>query len=94
MYPYIVLSDETEITYSHIIERNGQKEVEVHFERPVEEGFNVARCVLPIYEWVRKDGFSDAEILRFEELLQCNAHLFFRYAEEGGIKMEKAFCAG
>jgi len=87
MYPYVVLSDETEITHSHILERNARKEVEVHFERAVEEGFHVARCVLPTYEWVRREGFSEAEIELFEHLLRDGAHLFYRYAEEGGIKI-------
>jgi hypothetical protein len=87
MYPYITFPDETEVTYSHIIERNDKKEVEVHFERPTENGFRTARCVLPSYNWKVKDGFPDSEILFFEQFLQNNAHLFFRYAEEGGLKI-------
>lgn len=87
MYSYITLSDETEITHSHIVERNARKEVEVHFERPTENGFDFARCILPTYEWVKKEGYSDTEIQFFEKLLQHNAHLFYKYAEEGGIKI-------
>jgi len=87
MYPYITLSDETEITHSHVIERNARKEVEVHFERATDIGFDVARCVLPIYEWIIKDGFTDDEIMVFEQLVQHNAHLFYKYADEGGIKI-------
>ena len=87
MYPYVVLSDETEITHSHIIERNTRKEVEVHFERPTDNGFHIARCILPTYEWVKQEGFSDTEINFFEQILQHSAHLFFKYAEEGGIKI-------
>ena len=87
MYPYVTLSDETEITHSHIIERNARKEIEVHFERPSNNGFDVARCILPDYEWIKKEGFANDEIILFEQLLQHNAHLFYRYAEEGGIKV-------
>jgi hypothetical protein len=87
MYPYITLPDEIEITYSHPLERNGQKEIEVHFEQPTENGFNTARCVLPSYIWKIKDGFSPAEISFFEQFLKNNAHLFFRYSEEGGVKI-------
>ena len=47
MYPYITLADETEITHSQIIEVDGTQTVEVHFERPNENGFDSARCVLP-----------------------------------------------
>jgi len=85
LYPYITLSDETEICYSHIIDRNNRKEVEVHFERPTEDGFDTARCVLPSYEWIIKKGYSNSEIAFFEELLQNNSHLFFRYSEAGGM---------
>ena len=87
MYPYIVLFDETEITHSHIIERNARNEVEVHFEKPTENGFSTARCILPTYEWIKKEGFADDEITLFEEILHHNAHLFYKYAEEGGIKI-------
>jgi len=87
MYPYIILSDETEVTHSHILERNDRKEVEVHFERPTDDGFDTARCILPSYEWIKKEGFNVAEIRFFEQFLQHNAHLFFRYAEEGGLKI-------
>ena len=87
MYPHITLSDETEITYSHIINRNDRKEIEVHFERPTDNGFDTARCILPSYEWIKIEGFSGSEIQFFEQLLQSNAHLFYRYAELGGMNI-------
>lgn len=87
MYPFITLSDETEITYSHILERNGRNEIEVHFERPAESGFDTARCVLPCYTWLKKEGFSAEEISFFTQFMQNNAHLFYRYAENGGLKI-------
>ena len=87
MYPYIILSDETEITHSHIIEKNNIKEVEVHFERPTENGFDMARCSLPTYKWIKIEGFSDVEIRKFEQFLRNNAHLLYKYAENGGIKI-------
>lgn len=87
MYPYITLSDETAVTHSHIIERNEQKEIEVHFERPTENGFDTARCILPSYNWKINEGFSRNEISFFEQFLQNNAHLFYKYAENGGVKV-------
>jgi len=54
MYPYMVLPDETEITHSRIIEKDDMQQVEVHFERPTEEGFDTARCVLPAYTWIKQ----------------------------------------
>lgn len=86
MYPYITLADETEITHSQILERNGVQEIEVHFERAAEQGFDSARCVLPTYQWKFKEGFSEKEIAFFEEFLRNNAHLLYRYAAQGGIR--------
>ena len=85
MYPYITLSDETEISHSQILERDGVQEIEVHFERATEDGFDSARCILPHYKWKFKDGFTPQEISFFEELLRNNAHLLYRYAAQGGI---------
>lgn len=85
MYPYITLADETEITHSDLLERNGAQMVEVHFERPTEHGFDSARCILPSYQWKFNEGYSKEEIAFFEELLRNNAHLLYRYAGQGGI---------
>ncbi|MGI6451609.1 MAG: hypothetical protein ACOX3R_15500 [Desulfitobacteriia bacterium] len=79
MYRYITLADETEIVHSHIIEENGMQFVEVHFERPTDEGFDIARCVLPTYTWIRREGFTDKEISKFERFLYSNAHLLYKY---------------
>lgn len=87
MYPYIILADETEITHSHIIEENNIQQVEVHFERPTEDGFDVARCVLPSYTWIKVEGFTDEEIQKFNEILRHNAHLLYKYASTGGIQI-------
>ncbi|MDO4454854.1 MAG: hypothetical protein Q4B90_10235 [Eubacteriales bacterium] len=87
MYPYMTLADETEIVHSQIIEENGVKKVIVNFERPVENGFDSARCELPEYKWTERIGYSDAEIAMFEELLRNNAHLLYKYAENGGIQI-------
>lgn len=93
MYPYIVLqeteeSGDIEITHSHLLNKNGMPAVEIHFERATEMGFDTARCELPSYKWLIRDGFSDSEIIYFEEFLKNNAHLIFKFAEKGGI-----FCA-
>lgn len=87
MYPYMTLADDTEIVHSQIVKENGIEKVIVNFERPTEEGFDSARCVLPMYEWVERDGYSDEEIEEFEKLLHSNAHLLYKYAANGGIKI-------
>lgn len=87
MYPYMTLADETEIVHSPIIEKDGMRKVIVNFERPVENEFDSARCELPDYTWTQREGYSDEEIAMFEELLRSNAHLLYKYAENGGIQI-------
>lgn len=93
MYSYISFSGtdkfgDIEVTHSQILTKNNVHTVEVHFERAIETGFDTARCELPSYKWIIRDGFSDTEIKDFEEFLRNNAHLIFKYASKGGI-----FCA-
>ena len=87
MYQYMTLSDETEIVHSQLIEDKGIKKVIVNFERPTDNGFDSARCELPEYKWTEKEGYSDEEIAFFEKLLHSNAHLLYKYAANGGIKI-------
>lgn len=87
MYPYMTLSDETEIVHSQLIGDKGIKKVIVNFERPTDNGFDSARCELPEYKWTEKEGYSDEEIAFFEKLLHSNAHLLYKYAANGGIKI-------
>ena len=90
MYPYMTLADETEVVHSHLKDVNGVKTVNIHFERPKHLGFDSARISLPSYEWIMRDGFTDAEIKAFEDLAARHAHNLFYYAEIGGIPIAKA----
>ncbi|MCL1806792.1 MAG: DUF1902 domain-containing protein [Oscillospiraceae bacterium] len=87
MYPYITLADETLITHSHLLDDGEKKSVEVHFERPKHQGFDMARCSLPSYEWIIRDGFTDEEIERFERICRDGAHIFYKYAACGGASI-------
>lgn len=87
MYPYMTLADDTIVTHSHMIDEDGIKKVLVNFERPTDDGFDTARCELPSYRWVMREGYSDQEIAEFEQLMHANAHLLYRYAQSGGIRI-------
>lgn len=87
MYPYMTLADETEIVHSQIISEGTKQKIIVHFERPTEKGFDSARCELPSYDWIIKDGYTNEEIAMFEQLLHSNAHLLYKYAANGGIRI-------
>ena len=87
MYPYMTLGDGTEIVHSHLIQDGDKQKVIVNFERPTEDGFDSARCELPSYTWINRQGYSDDEIELFQKLLESNAHLLYKYAAQGGINI-------
>ena len=87
-YQYVELSDKTLIAHSEIKEIDGEKGLEVQFERPRDEGgFCSARCELPTYKWLFNEFFSDEELKFFEEFISHNAHTLYKYAECGGIQI-------
>jgi len=91
MYPFSLLEDGTQVTHSHLIEKEGQKIVEVHFERPTEDGFDSIRCSLPSYEWtVWEGGFTDEELEIFDHMVRDGAHIFYELAESGGASFADA----
>ena len=49
MYEYLELADKTLVTHSQIIEKDGQKTVQVHFERPKEGGFDSDEGIIAYY---------------------------------------------
>ena len=87
LYPYVTLGDGTEVLHTGIKEEGGLEKVEVHFERPIEDGFMTARFVLPTYELIVRDNVSNEELEFLTKLLECNAHLIYKYAKSGGINI-------
>ena len=83
MYPFLTLNDDTEITHSEMKD-NGQ--VKVYIETPDEkDGFHNAVCWLPQYRWEKINGYSEAEMAFFRQLIQCNAHAILEFAQDGGV---------
>ena len=88
MYPYLTLGDGTEVVHSELLDDEQGGRVLVHFERPNPTGFDSVRFELPSYRMERWEGeFSDAELKSLRDFLEANAHLIFRYAAEGGLKI-------
>lgn len=87
IYPYITLADGTEIVHTQVFEENNIQKVEVHFERPTKDGFDTARCQLPSYTWLIREGFSEKELDMFDQFMHSNAHLFYKYGNSGGIQI-------
>lgn len=78
-YDYAELDDGTQIAYSNVLEDNT---VEISVERPVELGFDSARCLLPAYAWSDVVGFTGAEMKRLDAFVHNNAPLILRLARE------------
>ena len=83
MYPYLTLSDDTEITHSEMKEDGS---VKVYIETPDNQGgFRSAVCWLPQYRWENVKGYSDTEMAFFRELIRKNAHLILEFSQNGGV---------
>lgn len=76
-FDFAELRDGTEVAYSNVLPDGT---VKVSIERPVEGGFDVARCVLPSYEWSGVEGFTDGELLDLERFVHDNESLILSLA--------------
>lgn len=82
MYPFMTLSDDTEITHS---EMKPDGRVKVYIETPDDlGGFRDATCWLPYYTW-EVHGYSETEMIYFKKFVRNNAHLFIEFSQEGGV---------
>ena len=53
----------------------------------MEYGFDTVAFEIPSYNIVEKEGhFTDEEIQKFRKTVERSAHLFFKYARQGGLK--------
>lgn len=88
VYTLCKYSDETLVTFSDIRKKeNGEEYIRVTFERPTEYGFDTVVFELPSYNIIEKEGnYSAEEIEEFKSIVERGAHLFFKYAREGGLK--------
>lgn len=80
MYPFITLNDDTEITHS---EMKPDGKVKVYIETPdIKDGFHNATCWLPEYTWEDIEGYSEAELNYFQQLIKDNAHLIIEFSRD------------
>lgn len=91
LYPFMTLDDHTEIVHSESYLENGQENVRVEIEKPVEGGFQSAECILPAYKWQNVQGFSESDINRLQELIASLAHIIIQLAREGGFDNASGF---
>lgn len=65
MWEYVRLEDDTQVSYSEVREDNT---VKVVVERPRDWGFDTAECILPAFNWVSHEGFSEADLKELDDL--------------------------
>lgn len=88
MYQYVKYADGTEVNFSDIYIENDIECIDVHFERPVDNGFDSVRIQLPTYKVTIWEGnYSEEEIEFFKRVTESSADLFYQYAREGGLKL-------
>ena len=83
IYTFITLEDNKEIVHS---EMRPDGTVKVYLEQPdAEMGFRHATCYLPSYAWEDVEGFTQAEIERYQQVIESTAHLILEFSQEGGF---------
>lgn len=89
MYPFLTLTDATEIVHS---EMRPDGTVKVYIEKPDEKDcFHHAACILPGYQWQDIFGFDSSEISRYEGIIRSTAHLILQFSQEGGFDSASGF---
>ena len=88
MYPLCKYEDETEVVFSNVRKKENEEEyMIISFERTTEQGLDIVVFELPSYNITEKYGnYSEKEIEKFRKMVERGAHLFFKYAREGGLK--------
>lgn len=91
LYPFMTLSDETELVHSESYLEDGKEHVRVEIEKPIEGGFCSAECVLSEYKWNNVKGYSKKDIEQLESVVRSLAHIIFQLAREGGFQNASGF---
>lgn len=89
MYPFMTLSDNTEIVHSQMLPDG---KVKVYIEKPDEKDcFHHAVCYIPGYKWEDIYGFSSEEIEKYLEIIESTSHLILEFAQDGGFENASSF---
>ena len=77
--------DSISLTFCDIVEnKDGMEMINLHFERPIEGGFDFLDSTLPVLVPEKSYGFSELEIERLLRYARNNAPLIWDIAREDG----------
>ncbi|MBQ1876862.1 MAG: hypothetical protein II145_09195 [Selenomonas sp.] len=89
MYPFLTLDDGTEIVHSEMLP---DQRVKVYVEKPdAKDGFHHLTCYLPGYKITEQEGFTQAEMDRYMDIIRSTAHLIIEFSQEGGLENAAGF---
>ena len=91
LYNFVELPNQTIISHSEILDRNGKEQVRVYIEKPIYGGFATAVCYLPDYEWTESSGFTEDEMDYLKDFVESEAHMIFEFAATGGFENASIF---
>lgn len=87
LYTFIELPDETIISHSEILNRNGMEQVRVYIETPDEKNcFNHAVYWLPEGKWEEVIGYTTEQLGYFQDFVESEKALIFEFAKNGGLE--------
>ena len=53
--------------------------------------FIMEKCILPQYDWLENNGYSEKELAYFKELVKNNAHLIIEFLRKVDFLMPQIF---
>ena len=72
------------MNHSEVLDKNGFETINVHFERPNENGFDFLDMELPGNTVFKSFGFSEDDIMDLKEYVRDNDSLIWEFARNGG----------
>ena len=83
MYYYSTVNNIV-MTHSALYEKDGFDVIDVHFERPNQNGFDFLDLTLPGEIPNKSYGFSENDILKLRKYAKNNSSLIWDFAQKGG----------
>lgn len=87
LYNFVELPDQTIISHSEILNKNGKEQVKVYIETPDEKCcFKHATCFLPDENWTDSYGYTEPELNYLKDFVSSEKSLIIEFAKNGGIE--------
>lgn len=85
LYNFMELPDETIISHTETMEKDGKEQVKIYIEKPINGGFATATCWLPNYDWQGVSGFTDKEMAHLKDYSRKHGAYYISICQNGRI---------